>query len=77
MLRQLWRAAWTAIVADSPPQSRSVGNTNRSLSLKKIYQFVFNLQPKFIKQLSAEEREEFFDSFDVVFCDCDGMSRKR
>ncbi|KAH8397959.1 hypothetical protein KR222_007455, partial [Zaprionus bogoriensis] len=30
-------------------------------------------QPKFIKQLSAAERDEFFNSFDVVFCDCDGV----
>ncbi|XP_064556732.1 uncharacterized protein LOC135441166 [Drosophila montana] len=29
--------------------------------------------PKVIKQLSAAEREEFFNSFDVVFCDCDGV----
>ncbi|KAH8413905.1 hypothetical protein KR215_012111 [Drosophila sulfurigaster] len=32
-----------------------------------------SLQPKNIKQLSAAEREKFFDSFDVVFCDCDGV----
>ncbi|XP_030245814.1 phosphoglycolate phosphatase 2 isoform X2 [Drosophila navojoa] len=29
--------------------------------------------PKVFKQLSAAEREKFFDSFDVVFCDCDGV----
>ncbi|KAH8387324.1 hypothetical protein KR093_006430, partial [Drosophila rubida] len=32
-----------------------------------------SLQPKNLKQLSATEREKFFDSFDVVFCDCDGV----
>ncbi|KAM8721527.1 hypothetical protein ACLKA7_007413 [Drosophila subpalustris] len=30
-------------------------------------------KPKYIKQLSAVEREKFFDSFDTVFCDCDGV----
>ncbi|ALC48193.1 CG10352 [Drosophila busckii] len=29
--------------------------------------------PKWIKQLTSAERQQFFDSFDVVFCDCDGV----
>ncbi|XP_023164837.1 phosphoglycolate phosphatase 2 isoform X3 [Drosophila hydei] len=29
--------------------------------------------PKILKQLSAAEREKFLNSFDVVFCDCDGV----
>ncbi|XP_034489676.1 4-nitrophenylphosphatase [Drosophila innubila] len=31
------------------------------------------IPPKFFKHLSAAEREKFFDTFDVVFCDCDGV----
>ncbi|XP_020805198.1 phosphoglycolate phosphatase 2 isoform X2 [Drosophila serrata] len=28
---------------------------------------------KYLKELSDQEREKFFDSFDLVFCDCDGV----
>ncbi|KAH8287719.1 hypothetical protein KR054_011849, partial [Drosophila jambulina] len=28
---------------------------------------------KYLKELSDQEREEFFNSFDLVFCDCDGV----
>ncbi|XP_017018004.1 uncharacterized protein [Drosophila kikkawai] len=28
---------------------------------------------KHLKELREEEREEFFDSFNLVFCDCDGV----
>ncbi|KAH8361218.1 hypothetical protein KR200_003784, partial [Drosophila serrata] len=30
-------------------------------------------QIKYLKELSDQEREKFFDSFDLVFCDCDGV----
>ncbi|KAH8237663.1 hypothetical protein KR038_005223, partial [Drosophila bunnanda] len=30
-------------------------------------------QVKHLKELSDQEREKFFDSFDLVFCDCDGV----
>lgn len=26
----------------------------------------------FLKNLTAEEKQNFLDSFDLVFCDCDG-----
>ncbi|XP_023034864.1 chronophin isoform X1 [Drosophila willistoni] len=31
------------------------------------------IKPKHIKELSKEERQKFFDSFDLVLCDCDGV----
>lgn len=30
---------------------------------------------KYLNELTLKEKQDFFDSFDVILCDCDGKSR--